>query len=342
MRRVLSFIGLALPLIGCSSENVAAPPPAPVDWHAFDVPHGPVAAAAGPTARERAVAEAYAAAVSAQGFGDLAARLAPDAHFTFPGVPDGRGREAVLRGHEVLFAAFDKRALAVSRLWRTDAETTIEWTLTGVQSQPWMGVPASGKPVSFKGITLLFTKDDGTIADVHVTFDVAVVKAQLGAGPKELASLPPAPSPSGTPNVVEQGHTPEEAHAVQVGRAWIDALEKGDEAGYLGAMTDDAAIDTLERPQPIRGKEELKAHFRAMHRAIGQLDTTLDNAWGVGNYAIVEYFVAGEQLAAIGWVPAQREKVIRLHVVDVMEMQGGKIAHVWRFDNLAQMASPAM
>ena len=52
-----------------------------------------------------------------------------------------------------------------------------------------------------------------------------------------------------------------------------------------------------------------------MHKAIGQLDTTVDNAWGVGRFAVVEYTIAGEQVAPLGWVPAQRDKVIRLDTV---------------------------
>ena len=74
-----------------------------------------------------------------------------------------------------------------------------------------------------------------------------------------------------------------------------------------------------------------------MHKAIGQLDTTLDNAWGVTQYAVVEYFISGEQVGALGWVPPQRDRVIRLQVVDVMEIRDGKVAHVWRYDNPSQI-----
>jgi hypothetical protein len=79
-----------------------------------------------------------------------------------------------------------------------------------------------------------------------------------------------------------------------------------------------------------------------MHKAIGQLDTTVDNAWGVGPFSIVEYSIAGEQLASIGWVPAQRDKVIRLQLVDICETTGGKVARVWRYDNPVQILSDSV
>lgn len=335
---LLSSIAAGLP--ACSSENAGAPPPAPVDWHAFDVPHGPVTAAPGPTARERAVAEAYAAALESPQLGALLPLHAGDSHFAFPGMPDARGRDAVLRAHEALFGAFDKRTVAITRLFRTDSAQAVEWTMTGVQARDWMGVPATGRPVAFKGLAVLFTKDDGTIADVHVYFDVAVVKAQLGVGPKELAALPPAPVPAGPPQVFEPTHSADEARDVTAARTMLDALEKNDEAAYLATMTDDVVTETLERAQPMRGRDDHKAYFRAMHRAISQLDTTVDNAWGITRFAVVEYFIAGEQVGALGWLPPQRDRVIRLQVADVMEIRDGKVAHVWRYDNPLQIAAP--
>ena len=118
-------------------------------------------------------------------------------------------------------------------------------------------------------------------------------------------------------------------------QATIDALEKNDEAAYLATMTDDVNVETLERPQPMRARG-LKGYFKQVHKAIGHLDTTLDNAFGVTQYAVAEYFIAGEQHGALGWIPAQRDKVIRLEVVDVMEIRDGKVAHVWRYDNPSQ------
>jgi ketosteroid isomerase-like protein len=320
--------------LACSSENAGAPPPAPVDWHAFDVPHGAVVAPPGPTARERGVAEAYAGALGSAELSGLNQLLAGDVRFAFPGMPDARGKDAVVKAHQTLFGAFDKRTMAITRLLRTDSVQSVEWTMTGIQAREWMGTPPTNGPVSFKGVTLLFTKDDGTIAEAHVYFDVAVVKTQLGVGPKELAGLPPAPAPTGAPQVFEATHSPEEAGNVTLARAVLDALEKSDEAAYVGTMTDDVVVDTLERAQPMRGRDEQKAYFRAMHRAIGMLDTTVDNSL----VAVVEYFLAGAQLGPFGWLPAQRDKVIRLQVVDVMEIRNGKVDHIWRYDNPAQIA----
>jgi ketosteroid isomerase-like protein len=322
----------------CSSENAAAPPPAPVDWHAFDVPHGPITEPTGPTPRERAAADAYARVIASPDFAGLADHLDANARFTLAGTQDARGKEAVVKAHQTLFGAFDKRVVALSRVWRTDNEQTVEWTMSGVQVRDWMGVAATNRPVTFKGITLLFTKDDGAITDIRVYFDVALVKAQLGApSPKELVGLPVPAAPTGAPQVLDQTHSPEEAKNLAAARATLDALERNDEAAYLATFTDDATVETLERPQPMKGKDDLKAYFKQLHKAISQLDTTVDDGWGDAQYAVVEYFVSGEQIGALGWIPPQRDRVLRLQVVDVMEMRDGKVAHVWRYDNPGQI-----
>jgi ketosteroid isomerase-like protein len=91
---------------------------------------------------------------------------------------------------------------------------------------------------------------------------------------------------------------------------------------------------------PARGKGDAKAYFQSMHQAIGQLDTTIMSAWGVGPFALVEYSVAGEQLGRLGWVPARRDGVIRFEVVDLCEIRDGKIARVWRYDSPEEMTQP--
>jgi limonene-1,2-epoxide hydrolase len=171
-----------------------------------------------------------------------------------------------------------------------------------------------------------------------VYFDVAAVKAQMGAGPRELEGLAPPAIPSGPAQVVEAGpQAPESAATVRIALA---ALENNSESAYVDTMADEVEVHTLDRADPARGREEQRTYFKAMHKAIAQLDTTIDNAFSIGNYAVVEYSITGEQLAPIGWVPLQRDRVVKLHVVDVAEVQNAKIARVWRYDNPSEMATP--
>jgi ketosteroid isomerase-like protein len=334
------IVGATFFLVACSGEQVAPPPAAPVNWGSLE--RQPVVDAGPPKATdlERRLPVAFATALSSQGFAQLGPLLDEDAHFSSPGMVDAHGRSAIVHAFDVMLGGFDDRKLALDRVWRTANEQTIEWTMSGSLARDWMGVPATHSAITFKGLTLLWTKDDGSISDVHLYFDVAVVKAQLGAGPKGLTAPPPPAFGKEEPRVFEQAVSPQEKSDVAAYEAALDALERKDLAHYVDAMTDDVEVYTLERAQPMRGKDDARAYFKAMHKAIGQLDTTVQNSWGVSDrteFAIVEYFIAGEQIGPLLWIPAQRDKVIRLEVVDIAEIRDGKIARVWRYDNPAQI-----
>ena len=323
-------------LAACSGEAVLRPPPPPpVDWHSFD--HAALdPGAKAPTAKESTIAEQYATAVSTAGLAGLDQLFDDDAHFAFPGREDARGRDAVVREHGALFGAFEQRRFVPSRVWRTPGEQMAEWTMSGVQARAWLGTPATQKPVTIKGITLFWTKDDGVISDCHVYFDVAAIKALLGAGPKELAGVA-APSMATGPLQYIDRTVPELDNVATV-RTALDALENN-EGAYLDSLTDDVEVHTLERTEPARGKDEARAHFKALHKAIAQLDTTMHNGWDVAQFGIVEYTIDGEQRGPLGWIPQQRDQVVRLHVVDVNEIRDGKIARVWRYDNPSEIIS---
>jgi hypothetical protein len=349
-----TLTALALVLAGCSSETVAQLPPAPANWQSL---HALPVADAGPdtvTALERGIPDIYVKAISSRAgegtdqFADLAPLLNTDlAGFTSPGMPPAHEPKAIVAAHDKLFGAFDDRKMVLARVWRTPAEQTLEWVMSGTQNRDWNGVTATHKPVIFKGVTLLWTKDDGTIIDIHVYLDVALVKAQLGIGPKELLGSPQPTLPSGAPQVLEQATTSsvEDDKNVGVVKAALDAIENNKEPVFLGTMTDDLQIETLEHSggplfNPLHGKTDAKAYYEAMHKAIGQLDTTIISAWGIAPYAIVEYSIAGEQLGPIGWIPAKRDNVVRFEVVDLCEIRDGKMAHVWRYDSPGEMLEP--
>jgi ketosteroid isomerase-like protein len=325
--------------VACSAGMPSTPPPAPIDWKAFQAKPVATAAAKVLTNKERAVAEAYAGALSSPGFTKLAPVLDEDVRSTFPGQDDAHGRDAVLHAHETLFGAFDGRVVGMSRIFRTDSTQALEWTLSGTQTRDWLSVAATRKPVVIRGLTLLWTKDDGSITDIHIYFDVALAKAQLRVGPKELQALPAPAMPSGAPQVYEQTGTADENTSVRVGRAAIDALESNDEAAYVDTKTDDTEYYTLERAQPEIGKEAARTYFRTIRKQISQLDTTIDNAWGIGAFSVLEYSIAGEQTAPIGWIPMHANNVVHLDVAQVNEVRNGKVARVWRYENPLQILS---
>src|SRR5258708_2316381 len=114
------WISRALPLLvaACSSETVAKPPPAPVNWQSLEMRPVVDAGVDIVTAKERALPDSYAAALASPGFAPLGPLLDEDVHFALPGMEDAHGRGPVVRAHDKVFGAFDDRKVALCRVWR--------------------------------------------------------------------------------------------------------------------------------------------------------------------------------------------------------------------------------
>jgi hypothetical protein len=329
--------GLALPCAlasACSSETVAMWPAPPVHWRR-DLSPVDTSSPLTPTDKERGLAEVYTTVLSSPVFAELGPILDEQARFAF-GARNTHGRERVLKGHEEMFGAFDERHFVTSRVWLTDSthpldSQALEWTMTGVHARDWMGVAATHKRVVIKGLTLLWTSDNGIITELHVYFDEEVVKAQLGSGPADLQRLQAPSTDPGPRQVFERSGTPDEATNVATMRAMTQALEDDKEADFLSTMADDVEVFTLDSAGVVRGKDAARAHFRTLRKSIRLLDTVIQNAWGVQSFVILEYAIAGLQLAPLRRIAFAANHPLHTQFVDIAEIQNGKIARIWRY-----------
>jgi hypothetical protein len=332
MKRVSLLLLVSCAAFACASEAVEAPPPLPVDWKSLNSPPR-VAAAKGLTAKERMIAEAYVAALASPRLAGIGPLFDEVGHVAF-GRKDARGRDKVVDVHERLFGAFDDRKAATSRVWRTDDMQIVEWVMTGTQAREWMGVAPTQRPVVIRGVSFLWTQDEGTVMDAHLYFSVPVVKAELGVGPKELqdyvasvAPLPPAMIP------LDQEKSDAEAQELAVTRAMLDALEQGKEADYVAAYAPSVELETLTKAKKTLKKDDIRAYYSTMRRSIGQLDTTIVSVHAVHQFVLLEYLISGEQYSAVGYTPAPADHAAWIEQAEVLEMTDNKIAHVWRYEN---------
>jgi steroid delta-isomerase-like uncharacterized protein len=79
-------------------------------------------------------------------------------------------------------AAIPDSHVRVDRIVAESDTVAVEWTLSGTHRGRLMGIPATGKPVSFKGISLLRFRQNMVIADTRV-WDLAGLLRQIGLLP---------------------------------------------------------------------------------------------------------------------------------------------------------------
>ena len=330
------LLPLAALASACSSDSVAKWPEPPAHFMQ-QVAVAPAKSPLTPTGQERGLAEAYIKALAAPEFDALGSMLDEQAHLAFRGRTT-HGRERVLKGHAEMFGAFDQRQFTATRIWLTDSthpldSQALEWTMTGVQARDYLGVPATHKPVVIKGITLLWTTDNGVISDLHVYFDEELVKAQLGVGRAELQKLPVPALDATAPQIFERTGTPEEAANATLVRTMVQTLEDNEEAEFLSLMADNVQICTMDHAEPGIGKKAASDYFRTMRRSIRLLDTVIENAWGVQSFVVAEYAVTGLQLAPFARVPFSEGRPLHTQFADVAEIHDGRITRIWRYDD---------
>ncbi len=315
----------------CAAETVELPPPAPAHFQPRAIA---AASPTTPTERERGVAQAYAHAMGSPSLEGLPALFAEDVHLEC-GDRDTRGRDRVVKRLQELFSAFDQKTFTISSVWLMDStqvinSQAIEWTLSGVQTGDWMGIPPTHHAAVIRGLTLLWIDDGGIASEVHVYFDEDAVKAQLA----DKQAPPVSSEPPAHPEVTQHSGSIEESSNVAVARGILRALQDDQESAFVASFAEAAEVTTIGRNETVRGRAGARSSFRAIRKSIRQLDTVFHNAWGVGRFAIVEYTLAGLQTASssrTGAAPGGSMHPLQLHCVDVDELEAGKITHIRRY-----------
>ncbi len=70
--------------------------------------------------------------------------------------------------------------IAVTNRIVHDNQLTVEWTATGTHKGDFPGLPASGRPFSIHGVTVV-VRENGKIVRESIYYDMAEVHRQLGA-----------------------------------------------------------------------------------------------------------------------------------------------------------------
>jgi predicted ester cyclase len=335
----------------CGSSDVERPPPPPVDPRIYQQPATRAAVVhKTPFETERESLDAFGRAFAAADAGALSSLFDADADMSYPGMPDATDRNELLASMSQLFGSFTSRKYAASRIWMSGEAAIVEWSMTAAQTGDFLGIKATGKEVGLRGVTLYWFNLSGLINDMHVYFDAGATVAQLGgalpclekpsgAGPKGCKTPiegPPVVLAASPQVFVAAGGSEEEKADLHALNASFDALEAKNENEYLAPFADDVDVFRLDRPAPERGKEDRRKFARTVARAFSSLAQNPINAWGIGAYAIEEYTITGVNSGPIAGIQPTGHAV-RLHVVDIAEMTGGKIVHLYTFGNSLEL-----
>lgn len=85
---------------------------------------------------------------------------------------------------QAYFTAFPDLHISTSNLIAEGDKVAKTWTATGTHKDEFMGIPATGKKLSFKGLEIFRIKD-GKIAEIWIAMDQLGMLQQMGVIPTE-------------------------------------------------------------------------------------------------------------------------------------------------------------
>ena len=91
-----------------------------------------------------------------------------------------RGREAVAAHLGRLFATFPDFIVTIHDMIADERKVVCELTLSGTHGGPFLDVPPTGRPVSFR-LAAIFTCRDGKIVQETAYYDALGILKQIGA-----------------------------------------------------------------------------------------------------------------------------------------------------------------
>jgi len=89
------------------------------------------------------------------------------------------GRSAIMGRKNLLFAAASEGKITVTNRIANGNQVTAEWVASGVHTGDLPGMPASGRPFSLRGVTVV-VRENGKIVRESLYYDVNDLRRQLG------------------------------------------------------------------------------------------------------------------------------------------------------------------
>ena len=116
-----------------------------------------------------------------------AALFASDAVLNDVAVPHvAQGREQIAGVYARHFAAIPDSVIKVERMLAEDDSVVAEWTICGTHRGRFMGIPATHRPVTIAGVSIIRFQGGLLVADTRI-WDLAGLLRQIGLLPSHRA-----------------------------------------------------------------------------------------------------------------------------------------------------------
>jgi steroid delta-isomerase-like uncharacterized protein len=331
MKRTLAGALCALTLSSCGGEDAVTPPPPPPP-PPVQAPPPPAETAPAPPPKpplaqlEKAALTAAAVALNSHDAAAVAASYSNDAVIRVAGLSEVDGRAAAQSNMQEWFDTFSGVRVGFRRVWMLGNVVVAEWVLNGTYTGDFFGQKGQNQPIGHVGLSVLWFDDDGHVKEEHRYGDLGTVAQQVtGKGPP-----PPQPIVPAAPEIFPPVPGDESSKSVQIAKSLYAAIDAKSEANFLAELSDDVTYDG--HLGHVGSKTEAKAFYEALVKAFPDAKFHVTNAWGSGNWAIVEYTLTGTHQGTILGMPPTHHP-IEVHAVDIIRLSGDQVSRASTYSN---------
>jgi predicted ester cyclase len=336
MRKVSSFIVLALVACGGGSEPAKAPeatgakveqPAVPPTTGTADMPaEAPKTKLTMTEIQTKGVA-AYMEAMNAHDTKKMAGLYAETANFKSPGFPDGNGRASIEKGVSGLFAG-------LPHIFNKGEVTVVHMAMTGTHKGDMGPIKATNKPTGWEAVSVLWWNEEGQIKEEHQYWDMGTMMSQIGMSKQKAPGIPTLAAKAET--FTSSGNEVETKNSAAL-KTFYGAFEAKKAADFTALMTDTTEWTDNMMPTSSKGPKEAKKYFDSAMVGFPDAKMTVNNQWAFGDFVITENTFSGTNNGPFMGTKATK-KTVGMQGVDIIMMKDGKIAKGWSFGNGMQAA----
>lgn len=252
--------------------------------------------------------EAAAEFTSRWNSGDLsgmAKMIHPDANILIAPLGIPLTRSPYIAVGEMMFQGFSEMPMEIVRaIDMGDGWVVTELLITGTNDGPYMGIPATRRPIALRGVSLQRYNADGLITDLASYYDTLTMMAQLG--------LFPPPNP--------------EANKALEHRVFDEIWNQGllDVADEIFAPDSILHLGTDE----VQGPEGFKQYVAGYQAAFPDIHWTVEDQVAEGDIVVTRLTGMGTHQGELMGIPATGLPVTATAIATV-RIAGGKIQESW-------------
>ncbi|APS00445.1 hypothetical protein BCY86_06970 [Pajaroellobacter abortibovis] len=259
----------------------------------------------------------------------IASYFTGDALVQAPGIPEIRGRNALVEALQDAFSIVDDVQVANWRIYQKEDVAVIEWVLNGMFKGEFQGLLGMNKPIGVHGVSVVYYAPDGLIREEQVYFDRSTIASQVGVLNREPLAVPALPTAQEL--YLSKNPNEEEKNAGIIENAYNALLGRHIDQ-FFDMMSDDVEDINYGYSINIKGRAENKNAYQLSFQVFPDFKVEQHRIMASQDFVITRYHATGTQKAPFHSLPVPKKPtLVEWEGINIFQMKDGRIIRRWAY-----------